>query len=370
MKVKINTNAITKALAKCFSVTPARTPKDVLKYVRLAATEGCVSVHATDTEVSLTIDITPDDCYPVECPSPGTVLLPVKVHQICRELTGEYVEIIDGDGNITILGDGNRWEIQTVDIADFPEAQSCDEGALTVDGGKLLSSIQWVSQAVDKKQIEVRFSFGGVLFEFSDNRLTLAGCDRNRMSVSSINDTSGGIELPSRECVVPYKSLKSIEGICEGQVTVSRSGSAIQFSSPCGKVWARFLGGRFAQWQQIVDVPDVYSFSITVGPLSKSLRQAAIVLNEDSSGCQFSFKDDNLTISGSGSDVGTSEVSIPVVINRGGEFTVNLDPRFLSEQLRTIDAASTIEWIAGSADAAQLIKSESDVCAVMPLVRD
>jgi DNA polymerase-3 subunit beta len=76
--------------------------------------------------------------------------------------------------------------------------------------------------------------------------------------------------------------------------------------------------------------------------LLSAVRQAAIVTSEQSKGVDFGFESGQLVLAGQSAESGQSRVEMP--IDHSGETVqIKLDPRFVSEFLRVLDPATSID---------------------------
>ncbi|TFG50255.1 MAG: DNA polymerase III subunit beta, partial [Candidatus Brocadiia bacterium] len=71
MKVNFNRAALTEALSLVTTVVPSRTPKEILKCLRISAQEKEVHVFATDYEVGIKYLVSE-----VQVEEPGEVVVP------------------------------------------------------------------------------------------------------------------------------------------------------------------------------------------------------------------------------------------------------------------------------------------------------
>jgi DNA polymerase-3 subunit beta len=109
---------------------------------------------------------------------------------------------------------------------------------------------------------------------------------------------------------------------------------------------------------------------VVVGPFHAAVRQAAIVTSEESRGVDFTFADGKCVLSGRSAEVGQSRVEMPVSYD-SDEVAITLDPRYLSDFLKVLDAEKnfTLE-IKDSESAAVCTTDDGYGYVIMPLARD
>jgi len=95
-----------------------------------------------------------------------------------------------------------------------------------------------------------------------------------------------------------------------------------------------------------------------------------IVTNDESKGVDFAFDSGLLTLKSSASDVGTSNVQLPIAFD-GDPVSVTFDPKFVAEFLRVLDNSSQVTLHMVDENSAAVYKAdESYTYVVMPLARD
>ena len=90
MKVTVQTGALQDALALAGSIVQSRSPKPVLKCVKLVAADNVLTVLATDLEVGCRYQITA-----VQIDEPGEALVPAdRPNGIAREASGDSLTLV------------------------------------------------------------------------------------------------------------------------------------------------------------------------------------------------------------------------------------------------------------------------------------
>jgi len=89
MKVEFNRSAFAEALGLLMSVVPSRTPKPILRCVRIAAGDKGMQVFATDLEVGVNISVSE-----VQIKEGGDVVVPAdRLAAIVRESVDEVLSL-------------------------------------------------------------------------------------------------------------------------------------------------------------------------------------------------------------------------------------------------------------------------------------
>ncbi|MEL7337935.1 MAG: DNA polymerase III subunit beta, partial [Planctomycetota bacterium] len=90
MKVDCNRENLANAFALAASVAPARSPKEILQFVKLTATESGIVLTATDLEVGIRLELSEG----IDVLAEGNALLSVsRTNSILRETSDETLTL-------------------------------------------------------------------------------------------------------------------------------------------------------------------------------------------------------------------------------------------------------------------------------------
>jgi DNA polymerase-3 subunit beta len=157
----------------------------------------------------------------------------------------------------------------------------------------------------------------------------------------------------------------------DADVFIAARPNDVLLKTPNATIYSRLVEGRFPKWRDVFPVrQQSVRIDITAGPMYSSVRQAAIVADEESRGLDFSFGEGKLIMAASTADVGQSRVEFPIPYD-GEVITVTLDNRFVADFLRVLDPEKicTVE-IEDEESAALFTTDDGYGYVVMPLARD
>jgi DNA polymerase-3 subunit beta len=110
--------------------------------------------------------------------------------------------------------------------------------------------------------------------------------------------------------------------------------------------------------------------NLTVGPVLAAVRQAAIVTSEESRGVDFTFGDGTLVLAGQTAEVGQSRIELPIAYD-GASISITLDPRFVIDFLKVLEAEKPFTLDIQDSDAAAVCTTDDGYgYVIMPLARD
>jgi len=117
MKLRCQRNMLAAGFQAVGGVVPSRTPKEILKNVKLHIADKQATLIATDQEVGIRYEL-PE----VETESNGEVLLPTqRISAILREVPDDVVSIeVDGEA-LWVRCTHSEFRLSITDPAEFPE---------------------------------------------------------------------------------------------------------------------------------------------------------------------------------------------------------------------------------------------------------
>jgi len=357
------------ALATVSGVVPTRTTKEILKNIKLIVTDGVATLIGTDQEVGIRYQL-PE----IQSGTSGEVLLPTqRVTAILRELQDAEVSIEVNERSLKIRSGQSEFKLSVEDPAEFPEVTAFKEKDYHIVAGSVLK--QGIQRTIFSTDVEsTRYALGGVLMELRKDSVTLAATDSRRLAVyTAAASAHGRVAEEVVAPVIPAKAMQLIERSIqsgEQEVHIALHANDVLVRSGNSTIYARLVEGRFPRYQDVIPNDYTRTVSFVVGPFLSAVKQAMIVTNEDSKGVDFAFDSGALTLKSSASDVGTSNIQLPISLE-GDDVSVTFDPKFVAEFLRVLDSSSQVTLKMVDENSAAVFKADENYTyVVMPLARD
>jgi len=369
MKFSCPRNVLQSAFAIVSGVVPQRSPKEVLRNVKLTLADGVATLLGTDEEVGIRYELSG-----VTTDSVGEALLPTqRLSAILREVQDDTIQIEVNEDALWIRTAQSEFRLSVEDPAQFPTvAKFEDDNYFVIQGKSFKQGIQRTLFATDTES--TRYALGGILLEMASETVTLAATDGRRLAVVKTGcSVHGTTEGEFGQPVVPAKAMSLIERSVQEddqEVHLAVHQHHVLVRSGLSTIYARLVEGRFPRYQDVIPDHCETTIEFVVGPFLSAVRQAMIVTNEESRGVDFSFGDGTLTLTSVGQDVGSSRIEMPVSFE-GTPFVITFDPRFVQEFLRVLEPAGpvTLQLVDGNS-AAVFKGDENYTYVVMPLARD
>lgn len=370
MKIKIQREPLLHGFQTVAAVAPIRSPKEILRNVKLDARDGIVTLSATDTELGIRMDL-----VNVEIEAAGTVVLPVaRFSAILREST-EAELLLESDGETIFVRCGrSNYRLQSENSDEFPDVPRFEHVAYHEIPARLVKEL--VRRTLFATDLESsRYALGGVLLVFEADRVTAVGTDGRRLAkMEGPAQSIGGHVSEGNTTIVPFKAMQLIERAItdqDAEIKLSAAPNEIMLKSPRVTIYSRLVEGRYPKWQEILQKSDgTTSIDLIVGPFFSAVRQAAIVTSEESRGLDFTFDDGTLTLCGRAADVGSSRVEMPISY-QNARIELSLDHRFVTDFLKVLDLQKSVTLsVLDDEHPAEFRTDDGYVYVLMPMARD
>ena len=369
MKAVYDREGLLAAFQVVSSVVPARSPKPILRNVKMIAAPEQSVLMATDLEVvGIRLEV-----RGVHVEEPGEALLPTdRVISILRESTDQELRIEADKNSCLIQGQDSEFELPSDDPAHYPDIPQFEgEDYHQIQAGELARLIRRTIFAT--MQESVTFS-AGVLWELGPEKVRLVATDKRRLAVADgIGIQHGKHSTEKQMPVVPTKVMNLLERNLtdeEEQVFVAIRPNDALFKTSRAMIYGRLLEGRYPDYKEAFPKKVNMKVPLPVGPLLVRVRQAAILTDEDSRGVDFSFTKGKLTLKARVPEKGRGKVEMPVEFEGKG-MEVTFDPRFIIDMLKVLDPESEVTLELVDANRAAILRAGEDYSyIVMPLTRE
>jgi len=365
MKLNFNRSALVDALGLLTSVVPARTPKPILRCVRVTAGEKEARLFSTDLEVGINILVSE-----VKVEKVGEAVIPAdRLAAIVRESTDDVLNIETDDTTCTITGSDSQFTIYGHPPDQFPKEPK-DDGKPDIEIG--LSNLQaGIEQSLFATAREsTRYAINGVLWEAKGKKLSLVATDGRRLARCRVNlATAVKKGAEQSKIIVPAKTmsvLDKIGGSDKDVVSIKVTGNQIIVSCANVIVSSVLVEGNFPKYEDII--PSGYDKKLTLAKeaMLSAVKRAALLTSEESRGIRLSIEKNRLTISGRAPETGDARVEMAVDYS-AEPIEIGFNPQFLIDVLRVIQTPD-FEMELGQTDRPGVIKSgPSFLYVLMPI---
>jgi len=369
MKITCDREKLAHAFQTVASVAPARSPKEILKNVKMEAGQEVVTLMCTDLEVGIRMDVSG-----VEVESPGTILLPIAhFGSILRETSDEKLEIISDGQMTTVTGQRSEFQLPSENPDEFPLVTAFEEHQYHEMPARFFREIvRRTAFATDNES--ARYALGGVLLELEDTGITAVGTDGRRLAKQEGPATAvEGHATGDVMTIVPTRAMQLLERALadnEENIKLATSENDVRVQSGRATIYTRLVEGRYPRWRDVFPQTDcIARIEMTVGPFLAAVRQAAIVTSDERRGVSFNFAEGKVAMAAHGAEQGEAHVELPISYD-AEPAGISLDPRYVIDFLKVLDPEKTftLEY-RGAESAAVCVTDDGYGYVIMPLAQ-
>jgi len=367
MKVEFDRTELAGALKLLNLVTPANTPKPILKCVKISASDTVVNLYATDLEVSLDITML---AY-TKILEPGNIVVPADTFsQIVRENKDDTITVTAAEGKCEVTGSDSHYTLYGQDTSQYPGVGSSNgEPHIEVAMEDLQRAVQQCVFVTTKES--GRYGTNGVLWELKNDNLTLVATDGHRLAMSKVPLVMMTSAVPiSSQTLAPRKAMSLLSKISsdDGNATVTFAGNQIIMRYGNIVLSSYLLADPFPKYEDIIPANNNKSLSLNAATMLSAVRRAALLTDNESRHVIITLENDCMSVGGSCSE-GDSYVTLPVEYE-GQTFKAAFNANYIIDALKVVDTPEFVFELKDQ-DTPAVIKTESDFTYVlMPMAME
>jgi DNA polymerase-3 subunit beta len=363
MKLQCDREALLEACQFVGHLAEERSPRPILRNLRIFADEGGLQLTATNLDAGARARV-----ENVNVTEPGQALAPASVlTQILREVRADMVDIHSEDAGLRLVAGRSQFRLVGDDPEQFPNvAEFLSEGTQTLRRQDFAGMIEMTTFATASEA--TRYSLNGVLVVFQPGVAEFVATDGRRMAV--VRKKISGLRQMGEGAIVPTESMALIQrllSVGDDDVGVALSESEIAVQSAKALVTSRLVEGHFPPYQDVIPRDADKKVTLPVGVFLSALRQARILTSEESRAVRIHFSTDKLVLRGSAAETGEATVEVDIGYAYP-ELEIGFNPVLLEDALRRlpVDGEVTLE-LSEPARPAVLRFGEEFTYVVMPV---
>ena len=361
MKADFNRAALADALALLTSVIPARTPKPILKCIKIAVSKTTTDISATNLEVGVRCQLSE-----VAVSQTGEIIVPAdKLAAVVRESVDEVLSIKSSNGACEVRGADSHFTILGQETDQYPAVpEFTGEAELQVNLQTLQSGIEQTLFATAKES--TRYALNGVLWEVQGKKLAFVATDGRRLARVRINLAKAPTEQTIPKIIVPAKTmalLSRIGGSEKDTVSVKFVDNQVLVKCANVTVGSSLVEGNFPKYEDIIPADYDKKLTLSTEAALSAIRRAALLTSEESRGIKLSVNKKELVFSSRTPETGDAQIQMPIVYS-GEPIEIGFNPQFFIDVLRVIKTPE-FDLELGKSDRPGLIKSGKEFLYVL-----
>jgi DNA polymerase III subunit beta len=333
MKFTCEKNSFAREISFAQEIIASKNALSIMSNVLLEASEGSLSLKATDIKVSF------ETIIPVDTAEPGAITV------FCDKLSGILSTIPEGD--ICVEQDESkvivkptfkkvRFQLKTISSEKFPELpEAATDSFFSIPSQDFKEMIEQTIFAVSDD--ETRYFMNGVYLEKNDEGLVLVATDGRRLSYAK---KAFDAKIPEfKGVIIPPKVLGLIlkRAPDEGLIDIAVTEKSIFFRFGSYKISSVLIEGQFPNYRKVIPETQKNKITLKRVDLLDALKRVAIFVEQKSRRTFFAIADGVIVISSEESDLGTAREEFPCDY-KGPEATIALNYKYVEDPLKVMDS--------------------------------
>ena len=333
MNITISQSALSKSVAIVSKAVDPRTSFPVLAGIHMVASDGKLTLEATDLTTSIRHTVPANVEEPGEAVVSGTVMA-----KLVKTLPDSAVRISNDGAMVVVKCERSSFRLSTLPTSDFPEFPRMDpESSVELPTTVLAELVAKTYKVVSKD--DARPMLKGIQLTVDGGMLRLVATDSYRMVVC---DAAVPEEAEPFTAVVPGVLFREVVTMPSMTETISLGVNANQALFEFGGTTyvTRRVEGTFPNYKQLI--PNSASFQVTVDAddMKAALKRVA-VMAADNPAVRIDVAEDVLLLSTM--SMADGEAREEVVANSNGRTNVAVNNKYLSDCLDAVDGEIVIE---------------------------
>ena len=363
MKLTAEREKLLAPLQAVIGVVERRQTMPVLANVLLGATQGRLSVTATDLEVELVASTELSVQQTGDITVPGRKFL-----DILRALPEKVTVTITAEGDKAIVKAGrSRFTLATLPAAEFPIIEDINSQQSVQILHKELSRLLEKTH-FSMAQQDVRYYLNGMLLEIDGQSLRAVATDGHRLALSEATLESKA--KSSQQVIVPRKGVLELQRVLtpEGTASVAIGSNHVRAQIGDVRFTSKLIDGRFPEYSRVIPSAPPAAVRADRDVLRQALQRTAILSNEKYRGIRINMRKNAMTVQAHNPEQEEAEEEIEVTYE-GADLEVGFNVNYLLDALSAIDGQD-VEIGLTDSNSSCLIRSPGNATSryvVMPM---
>ena len=330
MKFTCERSILLKEIAMANEIITSKNVISILSNIYLEASEGNLTIKATDMKVNF------ETIVPVDVLEPGSVTVyGDKFSGILNSIPDGEIEFEKTENRINIKTSVKKAKFQLKSIAadKFPEFTASGKNLFEIPVKDFKEMILETIFAISDD--ETRYFMNGVFFEKAEGKFVMVATDGRRLAFinkpapSNVEDFSG--------IIIPPKILNTVTKRAgdEGMVGISITDRTIFIQFGSYKLSSILIEGQFPNYRRVIPESQTQSFIVNRLEMLDALRRVSLLVEQKSHRVYMGLGSGSVSIFCEENDIGNAREEIPCKYS-GEEVSMALNYRYLEEPLKVM----------------------------------
>ncbi|MFC1868031.1 DNA polymerase III subunit beta [Thermodesulfobacteriota bacterium] len=338
MEIKISRDAFFKSISRVQSIIEKRSNMPILSMILISTADSCVSISATDLEISL------QQTIPAQIIEPGSITISGrKIFEILKESKSADIQIKEKDNNwVFISDDKTQYNLACLPVDEYPVFLE-PEGVVTVEmaGDTLSEMIDKTIYSVTME--EAGFKLSGVFTEKISKEgkifLRMVSTDGHRLSMMDRDvekiedlDIENGVMIPKKGMLELNKLASEGEKISLG---FKKNNCILKQDNSL--IVIRLLETKFPDYHSVIPKEVKYNINIKREELLDGMKKMIILSSESYRGVKIILEDNNMELVSINPDLGDARDNIAIEYKHD-RLEMGFNSRYFIDALQVMDS--------------------------------
>lgn len=333
MKISTDKESLLRPLQLVGGVVERRQTLPILANILINASNGRMSITATDLEVELKTSVE------VAVQEDRDFTLPArKLIDICRALPDEAkIEISVEKERATIRSGKSRFTLGMLPARDYPAIEP--SGMLhhfSIQEGKLKGMLEKTHFAM--AQQDVRYYLNGMLFEKDGQLIRTVATDGHRLALNE--QQAGADETNDFQVIIPRKAVLELTRMLsddEREIAIEVGANHIRILLGDTVFTSKLIDGKFPDYKKVIPMDLDKEVIADREKMKQALQRTSILSNEKYRGIRFQFKPGVVQLLAHNPEQEEAEEELEVGYD-SDEIAIGFNVGYLIDVLSVIDA--------------------------------
>ncbi len=372
MNITIERAALLRSLGHVQSVVERRNTIPILSNVLLRASDGELSLAATDMDLEIV------ETVPASVARPGGTTAPAHtLYDIVRKLPdGSQVELdINGDGSLLTLRAGrSQFKLSCLPVEDFPQLSGGElKHRFTVAAADLRALVDRTRFAISTE--ETRYYLNGIYLHAAKSKtggaelpvLRAVATDGHRLARVEMPLPEGADGIPG--VIVPRKTVNEIRKLIDeaaDRIELSLSDNKIRFGFDSVVVTSKLIDGTFPDYERVIPVGNDKVMEVDAKLFAAAVDRVATISTEKSRAVKLALVRGTLTLSATSPESGSATEELEVNYQES-PMEIGFNSRYLLDITQQIEGEGA-RFTLADASAPTIIRDVADSTALYVLM--
>jgi DNA polymerase-3 subunit beta len=332
---------LAKALDFAARIAQRRTTIPIISNVRLDASEGRLTIAATD------LDIEAQTAIEADVLTPGTLTVSAAtLHEVVRKLAGEQVAFVGDGDRLAVKAGRAKFHLATLPSEDWPTLELGEmTHRFTLPAEAIARALKKTAFAISNE--ETRYYLNGVFMHVVDRQngalLRLVTTDGHRLARLEMPAPEGspgmpGIIIPSKTCAELARLAESVAKDKESRPEIAIEASEQKISFRCGEsvLLSKLIDGSFPDYTRVIPTRNDKVAGLARSEIAAAVERVATVVSDRGRAIKLSLDSGALTLSVANADIGDASEETEIVYD-AAPVEIGFNHKYLTDGLAALD---------------------------------